>query len=241
MFKKFSEALSILWHNLGLFAAIVLTVWLPANILINLLSYHYESIGDLGAFKITMWIEGIFGPIVIGALLYALSRIKQGNRVTYGEVMAVGFRKWGALFTARFVAGLLILLGFLALIVPGVILTVRYSLLDAAVILEDSGISESRARSIVLTKGRRWQIFGAAMLFFALFFTLSFTVYLPLGLLESPIIMPVEILLDCLIDVVYIVIQIVIFLFYWESVQEADGCETSTGTELACADTQPAI
>ena len=223
MTAKFSEALRLLTHHLGLFTAIILTVWLPGNILLNYIAYHVEepsNMSFMGIMKATMWIEAIFGPIYIGALVYALFQIKSGRPVTYQEAIGIGFKKWGSLFAARFVAGILMGLGFIALVIPGVILAVRYSLLDAAVILESKGTSEARARSIELTTGRRWQIFWAAVLFFVLFMILGFAVYLPLDLIESLNIMPVEVALDCLLDVAYAFIQIVIFLFYWEATQD---------------------
>jgi len=229
MITKFSEALRLLRRHLGLFSAIILTIWLPGNILINYIAHNVEGTSDVGFMNLTMWIAAIFGPIYIGALVYSLFQIKSGRAVTYKEAMAVGLRKWGSLFAARFVAGMLIGLGFIALIIPGIILAVRYSLLDAAVILENKGTSESRARSTDLTIGRRWQIFGATILLFIPFMILSFAIYLPLGFFESLNIMPVKIVLDCILDIAYAVIQIVIFLFYWESIQNQKCAEPAAG------------
>jgi len=225
MARKFSEALSLLWNNLGLFSAIVLTVWLPGNILTYLVAYNYAENSPLGFMKLAMWIECIFGPICIGALVYALYQIKMGKEVTYRDAIGVGFKRWGSLFAARLVAGIFIVLGFLALLIPGIILAVRYSLLDAAVVIEAKGVTESRSRSINLTAGRRWQIFGAAILFFIPFVFLSFIIYVPLEYSESLNIMPVEVALDCVLDVFYVVIQIVVFLFYWESIQSETSAE----------------
>ena len=233
MIDKFSEALAILWRNLGLFTAIILTVWLPGNILINFVAYNYPEVSAMGFMRLTMLIigiEGAFGPIYIGALVYALYQIKMGRTVNYKEAMSVAFRKWGSLFAARFVAGLIMGLGFIALIIPGIILAVRYSLLEAAVIVEDKGTSESRARSIDLTAGRRWQIFWAAILFFIPFMIVSFIIYLPLGF-ESLNVMPVEVALDCILDVGFAVIQIVVFLFYWESIQPITSAELAAGAD----------
>jgi hypothetical protein len=239
MINKFSEAIAILWRNLGLFTAIVLTVWLPGNILVNFVAYNYVEVSDLGIMKLTMWIEGIFGPIYIGALVYALYQIKMGKTVTYKKAMSIGFKKWGSLFAARFVASLIMGLGLIAFIIPGIILAVRYSLIDAAVVIEDKGASESRVRSIDLTAGRRWQIFWAAILFFIPFMIVSFTIYMPLGFFESLNIMPVEVMLDCILDVAFAVIQIVVFLFYWESIQPITRAEPAAGADGVTAAAQP--
>ena len=82
MMARFAEALRLLKRHFGLFAAIILTVWLPGNFLVNYLSYHVADASNLGFLKLAMWIEGIFGPLYIGALVYSLFRIKSGYTVT---------------------------------------------------------------------------------------------------------------------------------------------------------------
>jgi hypothetical protein len=182
MIAKFSEAFRLLWRHLGLFTAIILTVWLPGNILINYLAYNVRGSSETRLMRMSTWIDVIFGPICIGAIVYALFQIKSGRTVTYREAMTVGFKKWGSLFAARFAAGLFVGLGLLALVIPGIVLAVRYSLLDGVVILEESRIiTTARSRSADLTVGRRWQIFWAAVLFFASYIILSFAIYLPLA------------------------------------------------------------
>ena len=229
MMTRFAEAFRLLGRHFGLFSAIILTVWLPGSLLINYVAYSLEGVNEIGFMKMTMWIEGIFGPICIGALVYALFQIKSGRPVTYREAIAVGLRKWRSLFVARFVAGFLMGLGFIALVIPGIVLAVRYSLLEAAVVIEGQGTSESRARSTVLTKGRRWQIFWTAVVFFIPFMIFSFVLYLPLGIFESLNTMAVEVLLDCILNIAYAIVQIAIFLFYWEATQAQRTAEPSAG------------
>lgn len=224
MLDKFREAISLLRSNIRLFSLIILTIWLPGNIIINYLDYYVfygEDFVDLT--RVSMSIEGIFGPIYIGALIYALSRLKQYQVVTYTEAITTGFRNWGRLWWAQFVAGLIITLGFIALIVPGIVLTIRYMLIDSAVILEGADASESRKRSSELTAGKGWQIFWAYVLFLFVITIFSFIVYVPvgvmieLGFIEQLSSMIICIVIDCVLDVIYAIIIIVMFLFYWES------------------------
>ncbi len=229
MLDKFRQAISLLSSNISLFSLIILTIWLPGNIIINYLDYYVFYGEDfVGLMRVSMWIEGIFGPIYIGALIYALSRLKQYQMVTYTEAITAGFRNWGRLWWAQFIAGLFIALGFIALIVPGIFLTIRYALIDSVVILEGANTSESRKRSSNLTAGKMWQIFGAYVLFFLVFFIFSFLVYIPvgamieLGFIEQLSSMILCIFLDCILDVIYAIIIIVMFLFYWES---KDDCQ----------------
>ena len=220
MLNKFSESMTLLRDNFFLFAAITLTIWLPGNLLTLLIDNYYVDESGLSAMKAMLWIEGIFGPISAGAIVYALYQIKSGHAVTYKEAMSIGFKKWGSLFTARLVTGLLIILGLFALVIPGIILIIRYSFLDAAVVLENKDTSEARSRSAKLTEGRRWQIFGAGLLFLIGYGLISVAIYMPLGLYESLNIIPIELAMDCILDIVAVIIQIVIFLFYWEATQK---------------------
>ena len=166
MIDKFGEAFSLLWDHIWLFTAIVLTVALPGNVIIKLITLSAGEANFMATLYASIWIEVIFAPLYLGALIYALARIKSGKSVTYREAMAVGVKKWFALFAARFVASLFIGIGLIVLIVPGIILALRYALIDCAVILEDKGVADSLSRSTALTAGRRWEIFGAALLFF---------------------------------------------------------------------------
>jgi len=224
MIAKFSEAFRLLRRHLGLFSAIILTVWLPGNILLESVAYYVNATDDtnlLHTVRASMWIETIFGPIYVAALVYALFEIKHGRSVSYKEAMAVGFRKWGPLIGARFFAGMLIALGLVALVIPGIVLIVRYSLLDAVVVLERRNlVTNPRDRSAALTSGRRWQIFWAGMLFFPAFLAASLALNLPAALIEPLNIMPVQVLLDCVSDIIYAIIQIFIFLFYWEATSD---------------------
>jgi len=230
MIARFNEAIRILARHFGLFASLVLTVWLPGNLLINYMSYHVIDAGEMDYLRVTLWIESIFGPLYIGALVFALYKIKSGHAVTYKEAIGVGLKNWGSLFAARFVAGLLTILGLIAFIIPGLALAVRYSMLDEALVLEGKGVSQSRERSTELSAGRRWQIFWSAFLFFIPFAIFSFLIYLPLTYFESLDHMVTGVILDCILDLVYAVIQIVIFLFYWETTHaERDGKSATPG------------
>lgn len=222
MLKKFSEALQLLIDNLALISAIVLTIWLPGNVVVGLLTRH---LGDdpqalYTTLRATRFIESIFGPLYIGALLYALSRIRQGWSVSYGEAMREGLRNWGTLFGARLLAGLLVLLGLLALVVPGIILLLRYSFLDCAVVLEGASSGEARSRSTYLTRNGRGPILGAWVIFLVCYVTGSIVLYLPLALVSFLDNFAVNLFLDCLASVLYVVIEIVLFLYYWEAVEQ---------------------
>ncbi len=221
MFTKLAEATRLLCTNLGLFSAIILTVWLPGNVLANYLAFYVYTEDEISRMmRFTSVFEGIFGPIYVAAMIHALSRIKGGQRPRYFESMAVGFRNWGRLFVVRLLANLLIVLGLIALIVPGIVLSVRYALLDSVVVIEGAGADEARRRSTELTKGIRWQIFWVWILYVVGFILIWFLMYLPVSYFPELDTMATGVVMDCLLDVVFAIIQIAMFLYYWQAAHQ---------------------
>jgi hypothetical protein len=218
VFGKFGLAFWLLGSNLALIVPIVLTVWLPLNILITTLESQAPAGQEgMASFRYNSFTGGVFGPIVSGAMIFALSRRIAGVRVTYGRAMQAGFGNWGRLFAANFFAGLFILIGLVALVVPGIILQVRYALLDPAVVLERS--PNPRERSTELTAGRRWAIFFSGCLFLGFFLPLSFGVWSLLESLELPEVYWTSIAVESVLDVVGTIGSIVMLLFYCEARQ----------------------
>lgn len=240
MFRKLGEAIQLLACSFPLVAMLVLTVWLPGNFLINYIAFF--AVDEESAFRVMQvaaLIEGVFGPIYLGAMIYALWNIKSGRPVGYWEAIGVGFRNWGRLFAARFVAGLLIGIGLLAFIVPGVVLAIRYALLDCAVIIEGADTARSRQRSTQLTEGIRLEILAMAVFFYFGFLLVSVMIYLPLsvaaeiGQLGAPVAMTCEVAADCVLDLVFAVLQIALFLYYWDKRRLELGAGETTSQEAA--------
>jgi len=71
--------------------------------------------------------------------------------------------------------------GFLLLIVPGVILILKWSLTIPVAVLEDKGLRDATARSSQLTKGNRKRIFIIYVLFFAFAYAVTLLWEVPLG------------------------------------------------------------
>jgi hypothetical protein len=228
---KYRHAFGLLFSNLGLFGALVLTVWLPANLLINSITYQAQDLANpFLTMKLNSFIEGLFGPIYVAGMIDALSKQARGQRATYPEAMAAGFRNWGRLFGTRFVTGLLILLGLAAFLVPGIVLMVRYTLVDPVVVLEGRSGSAARQRSAELVRGRAGQIVAAGFLFGLIAFSAgmgSMAILEALGPLNN---MWTSAILDCCVDVILLIFSIVTFLIYWEAAYLTDDARDEAST-----------
>ena len=229
MFDKIRDGFALLVSHLGLFAAIVLTIRLPGNAVANYLNEYVFDPTSMEALQFNAGVEWIFGPLYVGAVVYAASRLLQQEEVLYGEAMGVGLRNWFILWLAWLGAGLLIGVGLLLLVVPGIVLAVRYALIDSVVILDGPGPPVAWKRSSALTKGRRWPILGASVVFLIGFGLLWWLVE---ALVEELVLAGVIGLMgkvvmhtvwDCVLDVLLSGVAIVMLLFYLEASARKDG------------------
>src|SRR5207253_1556100 len=103
---KLDLAIRLLFANLPLAGAVVLTVWVPINVFIEFaIAESKNPDNPLPFMQLNNVMEAIFGPLVSGALVWIFSERLDGRTTTYGAAMGCGFRNWGRLFWARFVAG----------------------------------------------------------------------------------------------------------------------------------------
>jgi hypothetical protein len=111
----------------------------------------------LVAFVVTLL--GYF--LVQGALVKAVSDIRDGRAdLSIAETLRAAWERIGPLATASSLAVVLIFLGLLLLIVPGLILMTWWVVIVPAVILENAGAREALGRSRELVRGWGWNVFG---------------------------------------------------------------------------------
>lgn len=196
----------------------MLTIYLPLNILSNYLDYYVYSDDELfKSLKLYVYLDAIISPICIGSIVYVLNSFKTRGNATYQKAMAVGLRNWFHLFATRFIVGILVFLGFIAFIIPGLILLVRYSLIDSVVILENLGQSKARSRSKQLTEGNRWAIFRECAVLLVAMIAFSMLISLPYAFIEPLDNIYYSVFTDCIIDITFSLFTILLFLFYWEA------------------------
>jgi hypothetical protein len=227
---KIQEAIALYATNLVLFSLIIVSVRLPANILTEIILLNLPSSTDEIArvaweFRLNNLSSAIFDPIYVGALVHCLWQIKQGGTYNYRQAITVGFQNWGKLFTARFIAGFFVGLGLICFIIPGVILALRYSLIEPIVVGEGYGnVSRILKRSNDLTQGRKVEILGVSTLVTILvtliIAIIYVAIYLPIGLLKienNLFINIIDILVLIVQDLVMSIYTIILFLFYWQA------------------------
>ncbi|MCX7358972.1 MAG: glycerophosphoryl diester phosphodiesterase membrane domain-containing protein [Alphaproteobacteria bacterium] len=121
--------------------------------------------------------------VLQGALTRAAIDDLSGNGVKFGAAIADGLRYFFPLLIVGILAGLGTGLGFILLVVPGIMLAVRWVVSAPIVVVEKEGPTSALGRAAELTKGNRWAIFGLVLLYFVL----SYVAQILVGLLVAAV------------------------------------------------------
>lgn len=105
-----------------------------------------------------LWASIAF-PIASGAATYAISERYLGNGVTIGASLRQGLSRFWTLSVAQITATIRVLIGFVLLIIPGILWTLSYSLIVPAILVEGQKAGPSLRRSSDLVKGQRGKVF----------------------------------------------------------------------------------
>jgi hypothetical protein len=128
------------------------------------------ALAPTGGAKTAGTIAGLLLHFVLSALcqamiVYATFQALRGRPVRAGESIGRGFGRLGPVLLTSLVTGVIVALGILLLVIPGIILSVIMCVAIPACVVERLGPSQSIERSSYLSRGYRWPIFGA---FFAI-------------------------------------------------------------------------
>jgi hypothetical protein len=116
--------------------------------------------GEEGTFLLFELIYYVLvGPLISALHVHAVIEIGDGRRPKLGLVAMQGLRVLAVVVAAEIVAGTLIGLGFLALIVPGVLLSLRWAVVAQTAAVDHEGWLPALRRSAKLTAGHYWHIF----------------------------------------------------------------------------------
>jgi hypothetical protein len=100
------------------------------------------------------------GLLANAAAVLATDYYYQEKDITIQDILKKSVRKWPGLFGMAIVITLVCTIGFVFLIVPGIYLSVKYSLALPLYVIEDISVPAALSRSFKMTKGKFWTILG---------------------------------------------------------------------------------
>ena len=133
--------------------------------------------GSFPALMSTIFLSTLFGllvsALVQGSLTRATIAANEGRKATFGESFAAALRVFLPLvgLSILFVLGMWV--GFILLIIPGIIFLLAASVAVPALVVERNGVFPAFRRSGELTKGARWKILGLFLLLGLTYWLLS--------------------------------------------------------------------
>lgn len=135
--------------------------------------------GDFATYGWTSFLIATVGAIVFSQMAYAaivcgtVEFQANGTKMGLGAMIAGGFSRLIPVIVCAIMIAIITTIGYFLLIVPGLILAMALSVAIPAIVIENKGPIAALERSIDLTKGNRWQIFGAIILLGLLSFLLG--------------------------------------------------------------------
>ena len=110
--------------------------------------------------------EALLGLVAGAAVTYATVQELRGRRVAFSEFFRRGLSQAGAAIRVALLSGILLILAFIALVIPGLILYTMWWVAIPVAVIERPGAMASLRRSADLTAGNRWRVFGLILCFF---------------------------------------------------------------------------
>ena len=161
--QLFKDAFALVKANLTLFVGIAL--W---PMIITYVAVLFEPAENTGVVNTTEWaVYGVLMLLVmISSVLMSAALIMAVNNpaMGVGEAYKAALRFFWSYIGLSILMSLIIMVGFLLLIVPGIILSVWFAFASYILILENAGITDSLRRSREYVRGRWWGVFGRLIL-----------------------------------------------------------------------------
>lgn len=162
--RVLGDSFRVLGANLLPFVALTLLLIAPVYVTLAVLGDSNAIMApDSGRDFLALIVETLLSFVAQAALVYGTLRQLQGRRARFADIVATGLRKVLPVALVSLAVGLLALLGFALLVIPGLFVMTIYAVAVPAAVAESLGVRASLNRSDALTKGYRWPVFGALL------------------------------------------------------------------------------
>jgi hypothetical protein len=172
-----SKSISAFFKNFISFNILGLVIMVPGVVIIallfggtflSLLTYDPALGGpppDIGSgfaagFISVFFIFFALQYLLTGAIVYSSVQYLNGARPSLVAALGQMFRRIVPVILVAIVSAILVWIGLILLIVPGIIIAMMLCMAIPVVMVEGPGVFASLSRSRALTKGYRWHIFG---------------------------------------------------------------------------------
>lgn len=158
-----SQVFSIYGAQAGVLLPVAFCLFLVVAIVDGILA------GSLALFPLVMAISVIAATLYQGMVVGLVSDVQDGRRdSSVGDLVRATGPVILPLIGAGLLAGIGIGIGFILLVVPGLILLTIWAVIAPAIVVERRGVIEAFGRSRELVRGNGWQVFGVIFVAFVI-------------------------------------------------------------------------
>ncbi len=161
-----SRTFGVIGRNFIVFASLALIV---AGIPEAIVRYFAQSAtagaaydAHLGA-AIAGLISLLASCVLQAALIHGTIADLNGRKAVFGDCLSTGMRFLLPVLGVSILTGIAVVLGFVLLIVPGVLMALAWCVNVPVVVVERRGVTATFSRSADLTRGCRWPILGLSV------------------------------------------------------------------------------
>lgn len=140
---------------------------------------------SFGSFVLPLLVSLFLGLIIQGAVAFAVYQVLTEDAASIAACLTRGFSRVLSLFLASLLMMLCLWIGFMLLIIPGIILMTMFFVAIPACTVERLGPVACLNRSAELTKGSRLKIFGLIIIYFVVAFIFNLLTGIIVGLITS--------------------------------------------------------
>lgn len=113
--------------------------------------------------------SGVLNALIAIGMVQIYLKISRGMQASFGEIMGGGKYFW-KLIGGSILYGLIVLVGYLLLIIPGIIWQYKYGMFSYLIIDKDMGPIEAIKESGALMYGNKWKLFFLQLLMIPIVF-----------------------------------------------------------------------
>ena len=158
-----SETFSVYGQNLGALLGSAIVVFVVVGLIAGLL----QSTGGLILVLLGAAVRVAGDALYVGFVVELVSDVRDGRRdQTVGDLFSAAAPYILPLIGFGILAGIGIAIGFVLIIIPGLILLTFWSVGAPAIVVEGAGPIDAFGRSWRLVRGEAWPVFGVLLLTF---------------------------------------------------------------------------
>jgi len=160
--RVLSDTFAIFFANFMAFGVIVLIILSPTFVGQGwLILAAQQDPNEFSTWSLVLMLLGVvLSPLATAALTYGVFQQVRSKPVSVGDCFSVGFSRMFPVLGVGILVGIIVMVGMVLCIIPGVIAATVLAAAVPAVVIERLGVFRSLSRSSELTKGFRWPAFG---------------------------------------------------------------------------------